>query len=203
MSDFLFSVHQDTTRAVPCHFGYIGGPPHSSILVRREYYVSGETTGEHHHVDFCALYVVRAGRGIHSIDGIPFGVARGDVYLMPPGAKHAYLDYQNLEIDAFYFQLSLWSDEELSALREIPGFWHLFLASEARRIHLRPEAHQTTERAIDEMRSEFEKSERFTPILLRALLFRFMVMLARLAQTDEPAGTFTVTRPVALGYTLK
>jgi AraC-like DNA-binding protein len=168
----------------PCHFDSIGVPPHLDVLVRREFYEAGSSTGAHQHIDFCALYVVRGGRGVHHINGVPFGIARGDVYLLPPGATHAYLDYQALEIDAFYFQLSMWSDEELTALREISGFWRLFLESEARRFHLRPQAHQTVEKAIAELRDESGRVERATPLLLRALLFRFLVMLARLAAGD-------------------
>lgn len=185
MPDYLFSQETNWTGFLPCNFASIGVPSQRDLLVRREFYKAGTTTGGHQHLDFCALYVVRSGRGVHNIDGIPFGITRGDVYLMPPGATHTYLDYQDLEIDAFYFPLSLWSDEELGALREISGFWRLFMESEARRFHLRPEAHQTAEKAIAEMRLEFEKTERATPLLLRALLFRFLVMLARLAQGDS------------------
>jgi AraC-like DNA-binding protein len=187
MADFLFLRHPPFPGIISCTFDSIGVPPQMGLLLRREFYETGSTTGAHLHHDFCALYVVKAGRGVHSIDGIPFGITRGDIYLMPPGATHTYLDYQNLEIDAFYFPLSLWNDDELAAIREISGFWHLFMESESRRFHLRPEAHQKIETAIAEMRSESEKNERATPILLRALLFRFLVMLARLA-ADEVHG---------------
>ncbi len=171
----------DNANPLSCDFAAIsdGGP--LDLVLRREFYAAGATTGTHLHLDFCALYVVKSGRGVHQIDGIPFGIARGDVYLLPPGARHAYADYCDLEIDAFYFPPALWSDEELSALREISGFWHLMLKNEAHRVHLRPETHAQIEAFIAEMRAEAASNERATPLLLRALLFRLLVNLARAA----------------------
>ena len=178
--NFQFLPRENTVLRV-CDFASLSAYAPLQLVLRREFYAAGATTGAHLHRDFCALYVVKSGRGVHQIDGIPFGIARGDVYLLPPGARHAYADYCDLEIDAFYFPLSLWSDEELSALREISGFWHLRLEKEARRIHLRPETHVQIEAIISEMRAEAARNERATPLLLRALLFRLLVNLARAA----------------------
>ena len=171
----------DNAHLISCVFAAINDNDALDLILRREFYAAGATTGAHLHLDFCALYVVKSGRGVHQIDGIPFGIARGDVYLLPPGARHAYTGYQSLEIDAFYFPLDLWSDEELAALREVSGFWHLLLENEARRIHLSPENYAQIEVLIAEMRAEATKNERATPLLLRALLFRLLVKLARVA----------------------
>lgn len=158
------------------------------LVLRREWHGSGDTTGNHLHLDFCALYIVRGGRGAHQIDGVPFGISRGDVYLMPPGSIHAYTNYHSLEIDAFYFPLGLWSDEELGALRELSGFWRLFLERDAQRLHLRPELYTRIEKEIAEMHAEAEREASFglkvKPLLLRAALFSLLVMLARV-QLDE------------------
>ena len=178
--NFQFSP-RDTAKLISCDFASLGARNPLDLVLRREFYATGATTGAHLHRDFCALYIVKSGRGVHQIDGIPFGIARGDVYLLPPGARHAYADYCDLEIDAFYFPLALWSDEELSALREISGFWHLMLKNEAHRLHLRPETYAQIEAFIVEMRAEATRNERATPLLLRALLFRLLVNLARVA----------------------
>ena len=172
---------RDNTSPKSCDFASFGACGPLDLVLRREFYAAGKTTGTHLHRDFCALYIVKSGRGVHQIDGIPFGIARGDVYLLLPGARHAYTGYCNLEIDAFYFPLSLWSDEELGALREVSGFWHLLLENEARRLHLMPEIYTQIEAFIVEMRAEATKNERATPLLLRALLFRLLVRLARAA----------------------
>ena len=177
--DYQF-VPLNKTSVVACNFDFLRAPNQAlDLVLRREFYAEGDTTGTHLHRDFCALYIVRSGRGTHQIDGVPFGIARGDVYLLPPGALHAYTGYEHLEIDAFYFPLHLWSDEELSALREVSGFWQLVLESATRRLHLRPEAHRQIEIAIGEMRAEATKRERVTPFLLRALLFRLLSTVAR------------------------
>ncbi|RYX86399.1 helix-turn-helix domain-containing protein [bacterium] len=176
--DFQFSPRQEV-EAIPCSFAALGARQAPNLTMRREFYSTGDTTGTHLHIDFCALYVVKGGRGTHLIDEVPFGIARGDVYLLPPATRHSYNSYQELEIDAFYFPLELWTDEELRALREVSGFWQLFLESKSRRLHLRPEMHRQVEGAIKEMREEAIKNERATPLLLRALLFRLLITLAR------------------------
>ena len=186
--NFQFSP-SDNTALIPCDFASLGAGGSLDLILRREFYAAGATTGTHLHRDFCALYVVKSGRGVHQIDGIPFGIARGDVYLLPPGARHAYTGYCNLEIDAFYFPLDLWSDEELGALREVSGFWHLLLENEARRLHLSPEIYAQVEAFIVEMRAEATTNERATPLLLRALLFRLLIRLARTATQTETAAT--------------
>lgn len=181
--NFQFSPRENTA-LMSCDFASLGACGPLELVLRREFYAAGETTGTHLHRDFCALYIIKSGRGAHQIDGIPFGIARGDVYLLLPGARHAYTGYQNLEIDAFYFPLDLWNDEELGALREVSGFWHLLLENEARRLHLMPEMHAQIEAFIVEMRAEATKNERATPLLLRALLFRLLVRLARAAPEE-------------------
>ena len=177
-----------------------------SLMLRREFPGSGKTTGDHLHLDFCALYVVRGGRGAHQIDGVPFGIARGDVYLLPPGAIHAYTDYHNLEIDAFYFPLDLWSDDELAALREISGFWRLFLERDAQRLHLRPELYARVEKDIGEMHAEYEGGDganlKVKPLLLRGALFRLLVILARAQSDESPAPSSAMNVGMRLGELL-
>ena len=101
-----------------------------ALAIRQELYDQGSDTGQHRHEDFYALYIVRSGRGIHIINGHPYGITRSDIYLMPIGAIHAYRDYHMLAIDAFYFQPHIFLPEELTALRELVGFWHLLITFE-------------------------------------------------------------------------
>ncbi len=194
MLDFQFTP-QNRPDITNCDFASLGAPISLDLVLRRESYTSGDTTGLHLHRDFCALYIVKSGRGAHQIDGTPFGIARGDVYLLPPGALHAYTDYQDLEIDAFYFPLRLWSDDELRALREVSGFWRLLLENEARRLHLRPEALRPVEVAIAEMRAEAAKNESATPFLLRALLFRLLILLARAGNSGNSENDEILSAP--------
>jgi AraC-like DNA-binding protein/mannose-6-phosphate isomerase-like protein (cupin superfamily) len=157
------------------------------LCVRRELYEAGTTTGEHRHEDFCALYLVRSGRGLHVVNNVPYGITRGDVYLLPPGATHEYRDYRALEIDAFYFRLDLFNERELSALRELSGLWTLMLSGDANRIHLTPETHRGIEAQIEEIRAEYSRGDGAAALLLHRLFFRLLVFLARRSEMQNSA----------------
>lgn len=167
------------------------------LAMRREKYLHGGSTGEHVHLDFLALYAVRGGSGAHSINGAPYGLSRGDVYIMPTGAAHEYRDYKALEIDAFYFSPELFCDAEIEALRAHPGFWPLFAGEPSSgtgapepRLHLAPEPWREVESEIEELRGEWRRASSSASLLLRAGLFRLLVHLARRFE-EEPRRTST------------
>lgn len=162
--------------------------PTLSLTVQREYYDSGETTGWHRHMDFLSLYAVRRGRGVHWIDQTPYGLTKGDIYLLAPGATHRYCDYADLEIDAFYFQTELFQAAELKALRELAGFWRLFVGdgNVEHRIHLTPEEWHEAQTQIEAIRSEWSERSLAGCLLLRQELFRLLVALARRLDKRRP-----------------
>ncbi len=163
------------------------------LCIRREFYEHGNDTGQHLHEDFYALYIVQEGKGIHVINKRPYGITRGDVYVLPPGAVHAYQDYYTLTIDAFYFPPQLFSHKELLALRNLSGFWNLLItigttntgeasALEAivdHHLHLSPEKHREVEIMIAELCSEFVASTDEATLLTHSQFFRLLVHLAR------------------------
>ncbi len=172
--------------------------PRFAFVIRRELYVRGETTGVHCHTDFRALYVVRRGRGIHQINGQPFAITRGDVYLLGVGARHAYLDFQNLEIDAFYFLPTLWSDEERAVLegnrgfqaveppraqRDLKGGWR----RTAPRFHLHPEAWRSIEGGIEHLRALWCDPTAGADLVLRGAFFAWVWELANALDQVPPA----------------
>lgn len=178
-------------------FASIQSHPACPLALRREYYAGGDT-GLHLHRDFFALYAVRGGRGIHVIDGHPYGISRGDVYLMPIGATHGYAEHHQLEIDAFYFKTELFSDAELAALRELPGFWSLFANQGERehRLHLPPETWKQLELAVRELREEWGGTTAASALLFRTGFFRLLVWLARLIQEEVlPRGSRSEAAP--------
>jgi AraC-like DNA-binding protein/mannose-6-phosphate isomerase-like protein (cupin superfamily) len=172
------------------------------LLVRHERYAGGLDTGAHHHVDFYAFYVVQNGQGIHLIDGHPYTIVRGDVYILPPGTVHAYQRYRTLEIDAFYFQRRLFSAEEIAALRALPGFWRLFIGSEeasadthsdsSHRLHLSPEQHRTVNEMLAEICTEYVAPEPAAVLLTRSQLFRLLVSVTR---SQEPGREVARSEP--------
>ena len=155
------------------------------VALRREFYERGETTGDHRHLDFVALYAVRGGSGVHNINGVASSLAKGDIYLLAPGSLHSYVHYENLEIDALYFAPDLLRDEELEALRVRPGFWSLFAEGVASlsqgddpRLHLRPEEYKTIESQFAILRTLWNRTDAASPLLLRGAIFALLVHLA-------------------------
>lgn len=168
-----------------------------SLAIRREFYNQGGDTGLHQHEDFYALYVIQAGQGIHLINNHPYGIARGDIYMLPPGSTHAYSDYQLLVIDAFYFSPALFSAQELLALQSLPGLWRLFINQHDtaqkhgfndHRLHMPPVHFHEVETMIAELHSEFVTSTIEAPILTRNLFFRLLVHLARWQASNSDKG---------------
>lgn len=151
------------------------------IALRRDFYESGDCGGAFRHNDFLALYVVRGGQGVHRINNRPYGLVRGDVYLMASGETHEFTDFSNLEIDCFFFQPELFSAEELAALREMRGFWRLFAGDgeTQHRIHLAPEEWQRVDAKIESMRNHWADRSRAGGLLLQHEFFIFLVSLAR------------------------
>ena len=162
----------------------VGLHPRLPTALRREFYARGETTGDHRHLDFVALYAVRGGSGLHIVNGVASSLAKGDIYLLAPGSLHSYVRYENLEIDALYFAPELLHDEELEALRALPGFWSLFAEGVAPhqnddpRLHLRPEECKTIENQLAILRTLWNRTDAASPLLLRGTIFALLVHLA-------------------------
>jgi AraC family L-rhamnose operon regulatory protein RhaS len=174
------------------------------LAVLHQWYEAGDDTGAYRHVDFYALYVVRAGRGIHVINDHPYPIRRGDVYITPPGSVVSYRDYRRLQAEVFCFQAQLFTDEELDALSELPGFQHLFIRGEralepvvadthtlarATQLHLTPARYQDVDALVDDALAEMQHNEVVSPVLVRGLLFRLLVYLARAALTSSLASS--------------
>ncbi len=181
--------------------------PRLPLALRREFYECGETTGDHRHLDFVALYAVRGGSGLHVINGVASALAKGDIYLLAPGSLHSYIRYENLEIDALYFAPELLRDEELESLRALPGFWSLFSETADNndsRLHLRPEESRPIETQFSMLRALWQRNDAATWLLLRQSVFALLVHLAwrwearpltgaALAATAGESGEFAPT----------
>ncbi len=159
------------------------------LVIREDAIDDGLLDVPHCHIDFFALYLVRQGRGTHIIDGIPYGVARGDVYAMGLGATHTYSQCEALVLDALYFAPGVFDPPTLDALAETPGFQSLFVAPSLRQasangegsrwLHLTPDAYETVAEMVAELRREWSSDLPVGPLLTRGLFLRLLVHLAR------------------------
>jgi AraC-like DNA-binding protein/mannose-6-phosphate isomerase-like protein (cupin superfamily) len=138
-----------------------------------------------HHEDFCSLYLVRSGRGIHVMDGTAYSVARGDVYAMGPGMAHYFRDGVQLVTDTLHFSPAIFDAPTLAALSETPGFHDLFFShpnpapSGPRWMHLTPAAWESVSAQVAELRAEWNRVTPDGDLLTRGLFLRLLVHLAR------------------------
>lgn len=186
---YLWTERTRPQEVIPCSFANMEQHQSIPLLLRHERYADGLDTGPHHHVDFYALYIVQNGHGIHVVNHHPYTVVPGDVYILPPGATHAYQHYRTLELDAFYFQRHLFSAEELAALSALPGFWRLLIGAEdtvgdkqpcyAHRLHLSPEHHRAVNAILGEICLEYVEPELAAVLLTHCQLFHLLVSVTR------------------------
>lgn len=179
------------------------------LFYHRQSHDAVSDSGLHLHVDHYALYVVHGGRGVHEINSHPYGIARGDVYLAPPGSVHAYRDCRNLEVDVFCFQIDLFQEPEITALRALPGFRGLFIGAgetgstpgwRSHRLHLAPAARGEIENFVREVTRELNASDASPAarILARVLFFRLLVALAQVWNESAPCEKVAEYRQVEI-----
>ena len=159
--------------------------------------------GANRHHDFFSLYIVRQGRGTHVIDGVPYAVARGDVYAMGLGQTHWFADCDALITDTLHFAPHIFERQTLDVLTALRGFQSLFVEEPLRReqsggrwLHLTPERHAAVSEALAELHTEWLSGTPEGALLTRALFLRLLIHLAR----DQ---AHLGTRPSSLENTLE
>ena len=161
--------------------------PDQPLAVLHQRYDEGADTGLYQHVDFYALYVIRGGRGLHVINGHPYPIRAGNVYITPPGSVVGYRDYRALRAEAFCFQAQLFADAELDALSTLAGFHDIIIQAKDRKadavndyqMHLTPTHYQTVEQLVEDVFAEMRRGENVSALIVRGLMFRLLVCLAR------------------------
>lgn len=159
------------------------------LIAMRQWYDGGGDTGRFLHTTFWTLYFVLGGSGLHVINDHPYPIARGDVYIVPPGGVVGYRDFYGLSALGFSWTTELFSPSEWDALRALPGFWPLMMPFENEealrncRVHFSPEAFRDVEANAREIADELETGEAAAGFVARGALFRSLVHLARWNQT--------------------
>ena len=182
------------------------------IVLWQDVVAAPERQATYVHRDFCSLYVVRRGRGTHVIEGVRYGIARGDVYVMGAGMSHHFEGCDRLVTDTFHFQPTLFDRETRDALAATPGFHSLFVrdtppgtedgpqegisppeAGRERWLHLTPTQHDTVAATLRELQTEWSASVCDLSVLLtRALFLRLLVHLSRFrAESRSPAASLS------------
>jgi AraC-like DNA-binding protein len=180
--------------------------PDMPMAIHEQFFAGGNDTGLHKHEDHYALYLFSGGKGIHSINGHPYNVKRGDVYIASPGSVHAYREYSDLRCDAILFQTDVFLPQQLEALRSLSGFWNLRVDDAdskepgnedvlRHRLHLSPEQYRVMEEMLGELKREINSKSNnlvMARTLIPLVFFRLLVYLARIhevhSQNDPPVA---------------
>ena len=184
------SYHFDELRAAWLHTAAASLP----LVIYHDEIDAGQQAVSNRHEDFFSLYFVRRGRGTHWIEGVPYGVARGDVYAMGLGMTHWFADCEDLATDTLHFAPVIFDAVTRDALAEMPGFQSLFVEEPLRRassqgatgygeggrwLHLTPDAYAPVAEMLGELRREWAAGTPDGTLLVRGLFPRLLVHLAR------------------------
>lgn len=168
---------------------------------------AGDAPLANFHHDFFSLYLVRRGRGTHSIDGAKYAIARGDVYAMAPGMAHHFVDCENLLTDTLHFSPDVFDAATLDALTDTPGFWGLFVTRDRthtspRWLRLTPEQFDDAVSIVEELKSEWQAATASGDLLVPGLFLRLLVRLSRMADTQGTTITPTSTHETTIARAL-
>ena len=174
------------------------------LVMLQDVITPGNEQAANCHLDFFSLYFVRQGRGTHYIDGVPWGISRGDVYAMGLGMTHWFADCENLTTDTLHFSPEIFDPATLNALAETPGFQSLFVEEPLRRevsqgeagrwLHLTPDAYAPVAEMLRELRGEWAAGTPDGTLLTRGLFLRLLVHLARRYGETTPLTPPTAPR---------
>lgn len=177
----FFSSPVDTGAIALCQIGRMHCSP-------------GMVVGNHIHLHWLELTVVRAGGGTVITNGVPCRVGEGDIYLSLPCDAHEIVsdEAQPLQFDFFSFYATA------AALREEEEQIVAARSSPTDRLLRERRIPPLVEAAIDELKEQGP----YTDMLLASLCHQIVVYLFR-ALSAAPAGAPVQTRPAeALCYRL-
>ncbi|MDZ8118593.1 helix-turn-helix domain-containing protein [Pontiella sp. NLcol2] len=155
---------------------------------------------EHSH-DFCELVIVTKGHAMHMLEGSPFPVTAGDVFLLQGRQKHYFYERQNLDLINIMYDPDKIELPE-GELRRMPGYCAMFMLEPnyrrqhrfASRLHLKRVPLARVERLADEMERECEKDEPGKEVALRAKLLEMMVYLSRAYTSSDTTEAHALLR---------
>jgi len=141
---------------------------------------------EHTHDFFELVYICRGG-GLHVIDGRPFPMLRGDVYVMHPDDVHSYRDpFKGSSIINVIFQQSFLTLPAWDALCHLPGLRRFLVRTDdavSHKLALAPGDAYLVQSLCERMLKEFRERQAGWPIAMRAGFDELMVRIARAAQS--------------------
>lgn len=143
---------------------------------------------EPHTHDFHELVYIRRGRGIHHINGHPYPIIAGDLYLMRPGEDHRYeTGAEPVDIINIIFYDSLFSASDWAAVQDLPGLAPFFRekTSERHKLTLGPPDDHVVETLCERIRAELLRRPSGYRLLCRSLVLELLLTIARVAHGQD------------------
>ncbi|MBQ6470411.1 MAG: helix-turn-helix domain-containing protein [Victivallales bacterium] len=103
-----------------------------------------------HYHDFFELVIIGGGGCTHWVEGERYPIQRGDIFLVPPGMRHAYLQPKNLCLTNIMYTTDA-LDKYQAALEQIPGYLAMFRTEPSLRLSTEFKAHMTLSREQQEI----------------------------------------------------
>jgi AraC-like DNA-binding protein len=149
----------------------------------------------HTHDAVEVVYVVRGG-GVNIVDGRPYPIMRGDLYVIDVDSTHAFSTEGALDIYNLLFKSSLYTTAELDELRALPHFSSFFLGhergsnKERPKLTFTPPLSETIERTLERLTAEFAEQRPGYRQLAKALFTELVITVCRShGAGSEIAGT--------------
>lgn len=167
------------------HLKDLATPTHPEIALTLQRWRRANNSGEHRH-DGVEIVFVLSGSGVNFLDGRPFPIIAGDLYVVNRGAVHSFYSNNELIFYNLLFSFSLFSRREQEEFRRIPEFERVFAAALTRgagfdKLSLPPAAAERLRELFEALNRELRTAAPGSRLGVRATLMLLIVEICRCA----------------------
>lgn len=167
------------------HLKDLATPTHPEIALTLQRWRRANNSGEHRH-DGVEIVFVLSGSGVNFLDGHPFPIIAGDLYVVNRGAVHSFYSNNELIFYNLLFSFSLFSRREQEEFRRIPEFERVFAAALTRgagfdKLSLPPAAAERLRELFEALNRELRTAAPGSRLGVRATLMLLIVEICRCA----------------------
>ncbi len=151
---------------------------------------------EHTH-DFIEIIYIQQGSGTNVIDGKPYPIIQGDLYLIPQGSTHSFTSSREMVLFNLMFQPRIIPETFREAMKEFDFHQNLFDTarnSNAKLSLLPPDGDEINHRLVRIQQELFSKKTGYKAVALAELVGLLLVIL-RIYQTHMPADNIEKDNP--------
>ncbi len=167
------------------HLKDLATPTHPEIALTLQRWRRANNSGEHRH-DGVEIVFVLSGSGVNFLDGRPFPIIAGDLYVVNRGAVHSFYSNNELIFYNLLFSFSLFSRREQEEFRRIPEFERVFAPALTRgagfdKLSLPPAAAERLRELFEALNRELRTAAPGSRLGVRATLMLLIVEICRCA----------------------